>query len=121
MKTPPKAVVIDASRPDVRTVYRVDGAGQVVNQVAKAYRVTTYPNSDLIFVESAETGRVVSPGVARRLVPVLKTAVIEAEARALYEADRDPGLALRGWDDTDPDIRQRFIEQAQARRQAAAP
>lgn len=82
MKTTPKASVVDASRPSVRTVYRVDGAGQVVNQVAKAYRVTTYPDSDLIFIESAETGRVVSPGVARRLVPILKAAIADLVAQA---------------------------------------
>lgn len=47
-----------------------------------AYYVTTYPNSDLIFIETAVKPRQVSELVARRIAPLMRDA-IKAAADAL--------------------------------------
>ncbi len=41
----------------------------------KSYRVTTYPNSDLIFLETAAKRRKVATGVAIKIMPQIRAAL----------------------------------------------
>lgn len=62
--------------PNVQTrwlVQRHNGWGRVV----KAYYVTTYPNSNHMMIETALTGRRISPLVGRQIAPEIRAAIAE--------------------------------------------
>lgn len=48
----------------------------------KAYIVSTYPGTDLIFIESAASRRVVAQGVATKITPEIRAAIARAREAA---------------------------------------
>ncbi len=67
----PTATMIQTSAN--RTVWLIKFPS-TTSKVGKAYHATTYPKSDLIFIETADTRRVIASGTA----PHLKKAIREA-------------------------------------------
>lgn len=67
--------------PGVQTVYLVQWPSTAHN-AGKSYYVTTYPNSDLIFVETVLKRRPVSPLVGRRINPIIREAIAALQERS---------------------------------------
>lgn len=74
-KQPTASMVRDT--PGVQTVWLVQWPNTVHNW-GKSYYATTYPNSDLVFIETASKRRPVSPLVGRKITPLILAAIAEA-------------------------------------------
>jgi hypothetical protein len=61
---------------DVRTVWRIELAG-AAGKPGKVYLATTYPNSELVFLET-EAGRALAKGVTTKLLPACRDAIQRA-------------------------------------------
>lgn len=70
--------------PGVRTVWKV------TIPRGRTYRVTTYPRSELIFVELDTSRRTVAQGVATKLTPVLRQAIEAAQRAEQRRAESHP-------------------------------
>lgn len=57
--------------PGTCSLWRVEVGG-------RAYRVTTYPGSERVFVEKAETGRKLTGHQTERLAPAIRSAISAA-------------------------------------------
>lgn len=66
---------------DVQTIWFVQWPSDMRKQ-GKSYYVTTYPNSDLIFIETAAKRRQVSSLVARKIAPEMRAAIVAAGGKA---------------------------------------
>jgi len=66
--------------PGVQTVYLVQWPSTAHN-AGKSYYVTTYPDSDHLFVETTSKRRPVSPLVGRRIMPVIRDAIAATQER----------------------------------------
>lgn len=64
---------------DVQTVWLLKWPSHMRKQ-GKEYFVTTYPDSDLIFIETAAKRRQVSSLVARKIAPQMRAAIERAKA-----------------------------------------
>lgn len=66
----------------------------------RAYRATTYPASDLVYLESDPSGRAVPVGTSIKLRPLVReaiaTAVASEEAARLEEEGTAESVAPRG-------------------------
>lgn len=51
----------------------------ITSPVCRAYVVTTYPNSELVYIETAASGRAIPQGVATKLTPAVRAAINAAE------------------------------------------
>jgi hypothetical protein len=74
-KRPTASMVRDT--PCVCTVWLVQWPS-TVHKWGKSYYATTYPNSDLVFIETAAKRRPVSALVGKRIMPLIRTAIEEA-------------------------------------------
>jgi hypothetical protein len=84
MKAIPKATLIEAS--GARTIWRVEF--HKGGQVTKAYRATTYPNSDLVFLENAESRRVIASFNARKILVEIRQAIAVAIQQAQASSEQ---------------------------------
>lgn len=69
------------STSNARTVWVITtatGAGKAGD--GPSYYANTYPDSDHVFLEKYESGRVVAPGQARKLLPLVRAAIEAAKA-----------------------------------------
>lgn len=74
-KQPTAKMVRDT--PGVQTVWLVQWPSTAHNW-GKSYYATTYPNSDLLFIETSAKRRPVSPLVGRKITPIIRTAIERA-------------------------------------------
>lgn len=61
----------------VQTVWLVEWPSTAHN-AGRSYYVTTYPNSDLIFIETSSKRRPVSERIGSRIGPAIRAAIQEA-------------------------------------------
>lgn len=76
-KQPTASMVRDT--PGVCIVWLVQWP-HTVHKWGKSYYATTYPNSDLVFIETSAKRRPVSPLVGRRITPIIKASIERARA-----------------------------------------
>lgn len=64
-----------------------------------AYRATSYPDSDLISLETFKTGRPISKFMGRNLLPGIRSAITEAEKLLAEASGATAGEANKGESD----------------------
>lgn len=75
MRRPPKATKVYESAN--KTVWQIDWPS-TMQKWGKTYFATTYPDSEIIFMETAAKRRPVSPLVGRKILPQIKAAISAA-------------------------------------------
>jgi hypothetical protein len=74
--------------PKVQTVWLVEVPH--TNGRTKQYKATTYPDSELIFLESSPRGRAIAAGNTKNLLPAVREAIAKARTATTQEPTGEP-------------------------------